>query len=252
MKVTVITATYNSAMTIRKALDSFYEQDWPEKEVVVVDGGSSDDTVAIAQSYPQECMTLISEPDKGMYDALNKGLKVYTGDAFGVLNSDDRFHDNSSMRRIAESLAKYDMVHGHVNYVRNHDSRELVRAWRAEPRPKRGFASGWMPCHTSFFVRRAVQEEVGEFNLAYQVSSDYDWMIRAIELGNWTLDTRDDVLIDMMLGGMSTNGWRAYVNHNLHSLRIRQDLLGSGLIDCALFAKPLRKVKQFLGVFNDR
>lgn len=247
MKISVITTALNSAGTLRKTLDSFYEQDWPNKEIIFVDGASTDDTVAVAQSYPQAEMTLISEPDSGMYDALNKGLRMYSGDAFGVLNSDDRFHDKCSMRLIAESLARFDMVHGHVDYVRDHETRDVLRAWRAQPRPKGGFKSGWMPCHTSFFVRRAVQEAVGTFNLAYRVSSDYDWMIRAIDLGGWTLDTRQEVLIDMMVGGMSTEGWRAYADHNLQSLKIRQKLLGSGAIDFALLAKPLRKVGQFLG-----
>lgn len=247
MKVSVITAAYNSAATLRSTLESFFEQDWPEKEIVLVDGGSSDDTVSIARSFPQDQMILISEPDAGMYDALNKGLARYTGDAFGVLHSDDRFHDATAMRRIAQSLQTHDMVHGHVNFVRDHESRDLLRAWRAEERPPRGFASGWMPAHTSFFVRRAVQQAVGAFNLDYRVSSDYDWMIRAVELGDWTLATRDDVLIDMMVGGMSTQGWRAYIDHNLQSLKIRQTLLGSGPVDYALFAKPLRKIGQFLG-----
>lgn len=248
MKVSAITAAFNSAGSIRKTLDSFFEQDWPKKEMILVDGASGDETLSIARSYPQEQMTIISEPDRGMYDALNKGLRLYTGDAFGVLNSDDRFHDKHAMARIASALETHDMVHGHVNYIRNHDSKELLRAWRAEPRPSRGFSAGWMPCHTSFFVRRQVQEAVGDFRLDYRISADYDWMIRAIDLGNWSLETLDDVLIDMQVGGMSTNGLGAYIEHNLQSLKIRQQLLGSGFVDYALFAKPLRKISQFVGV----
>lgn len=246
LKISVITAAFNSAGSIRQSLDSFFEQDWPNKELILVDGASEDKTLEIAQSYPQDQMVILSEPDQGMYDALNKGLRLYTGDAFGVLNSDDRFHDAQSMTRIAQALGTYDMVHGHVNYIRDHDSKALIRAWRAEPRPPRGFASGWMPCHTSFFVRREVQEAVGDFCVDYKISADYDWMIRAIDLGDWTLETLDEVQIDMMVGGMSTNGLGAYIEHNLQSLRIRQKLLGSRVIDYALFAKPLRKIGQFI------
>lgn len=245
MKISVITAAYNSEKSIRKTLDSFFEQTWTEKEMIFIDGASSDRTLEIAREYETENLRILSEPDRGMYDAINKGLRLVSGDAFGVLNSDDCFHSNFSMAKIAEALTTFHMVHGHVNYVENHSSKRLIRAWTAEPRPIRGFKSGWMPCHTSFFVRKEVVDAVGEFDLNYPISADYDWMIRAIDLNDFSLSTIYEILIDMKVGGMSTKGTASYLNHNIQSLKVRQKLLGSGVVDYALFAKPLRKLSQF-------
>ena len=214
--------------------------------MIFIDGASSDRTLEIVNEYKSDNLHIISEPDIGMYDALNKGLKLISGDAFGVLNSDDRFQLTSSMTSIAEALKTHHMVHGNVNYIENHTSKKVIRAWIAEPRPERGFKSGWMPAHTSFFVRKEVINAVGDFDLNYSISADYDWMIRAIELNNFSLQTIDEVLIDMKVGGMSTDGLKSYLRHNHQSLKVRQKLLGSGIIDYALIAKPLRKLSQFI------
>lgn len=245
MKISVITAAYNSEKSVRKSLDSFFEQTWPEKEMIFFDGASSDRTLEIAREYETENLRIFSEPDNGMYDAVNKGLKFVSGDAFGVMNSDDCFHSKFSMSKIAEALTTHHMVHGHVNYVENHSSKRLIRSWKAEPRPIRGFKSGWMPCHTSFFVRKEVVDSVGEFDLNYSISADYDWMIRAIDFNNFRLKTIDEVLIDMKVGGMSTKNIRSHLIHNIQALKVRQKLFGTGIVDYALFGKPLRKLKQF-------
>ena len=213
MKISIITAAYNSEETVRETLDSFCEQIWHDKEMIFVDGASSDRTLAIAEEYESSNVLILSEPDRGMYDALNKGFRLASGDALGVLNSDDRFHSNSSMTKIAEALSEHHMVHGSVNYVAKHSSNRVVRIWTAEPRPDDGFKSGWMPAHTSFFVRRAVCDAVGEFDLNYSISADYDWMIRAIDLSHFSLGTIDEVLIDMKVGGMSTSGLASHLKH---------------------------------------
>ena len=132
------------------------------------------------------------------------------------------------MSKIAEALTSHHMVHGHVNYVENHSSKKLIRAWRAEPRPIRGFKSGWMPAHTSFFVRKEVINAVGEFDLNYPISADYDWMIKAIDLNDFCLKTIDEVLIDMKVGGMSTKGISAYIIHNIQSLKDVRNCLAAG------------------------
>lgn len=202
----------------------------------------------IVEEYRCDQLKFISEPDSGMYDALNKALGIYTGDAFGVLNSDDRYHSTGVLSAIAEELRKYDMVHGHVNYVNNHEDSRTLRFWRATDPPKSGFRSGWMPNHTSFYVRREVQEATGPFSLEYKISSDYDWMLRAIECGKWRLSTLDLVITDMQNGGASTSGIRRYIRHNIESLRSRRVHLGSGLVDTALLQKPMRKLQQFSGM----
>lgn len=245
MKISVLTVCWNSAATIRHTLDSFFAQDHPAKELVIVDGGSTDATLAIVCSYPQGPIRMISEPDRGMYDALNKGLRLYTGDAVGVLNSDDCFHDGTALSRISAGLEHADIVHGDLDFVENHLNKQVVRRWRGVPKPVKGFRTGWMPAHPTFYVLHAVAEAVGPFDLDLRVASDYDWMLRAVELHGFRTRVVDHVLIDMMVGGASTRSLRSHVAHNLEALRARRRWLGSGLIDYALLAKPMRKVGQF-------
>ncbi|MCA3696488.1 glycosyltransferase, partial [Aquidulcibacter sp.] len=125
MLISVIMVTWNSAATVRHTLDSFFSQTYAPKELVVVDGGSRDETMEIVKSYPQTNITWISEPDNGMYDALNKGLKLASGDAVGVLNSDDTYHCPSSLEAISKGLKTADTVHGHLNFVTDHNSKTV-------------------------------------------------------------------------------------------------------------------------------
>ena len=248
MLISVIMVTWNSGSTVRHTLDSFFSQTYGPKELVVIDGGSQDNTMEIIKSYPQASMTWISEPDKGMYDALNKGLKLASGDAIGVLNSDDTYHSPFSLELISQGLVKTDTVHGHLNFVTDHGTKTVSRVWRGQARPPHGFKAGWMPGHPTFYAKRHVVETVGPFDLALQTSSDYDWMLRALEVHGFSIHLIDEVLIDMQQGGRSTSGLASYIHHNLEALRARQKWLKAGLIDYALFAKPLRKVGQFLSI----
>jgi glycosyltransferase involved in cell wall biosynthesis len=246
MKISVITVSYNAEATIRHTVESFLAQDHADREMVVIDGASKDATLDIIKSYNSPLIRIFSEPDKGMYDALNKGLKLYSGDAFGVLNADDRYHDDSALSRIVRVLTTHDMAHGHLDFVRNHEGREVVRTWRAENRPGRGFRTGWMPAHPTFYVHRRVADAVGPFDLSYQTASDYDWMLRAIEHHEFSLGMAKGVLVDMMTGGRSTAGIASHVHHNLEALRARQKWLHAGVVDFALIAKPARKLGQYL------
>ncbi|MER9172008.1 glycosyltransferase [Mesorhizobium sp. M0955] len=246
MKISVLTVCRNSADTIRHTLDSFFAQEFKDKELIVVDGASTDETLSIIRSYPQDRMVVVSESDSGMYEALNKALRFYKGDAVGVLNSDDAFHDTSALARISNALSNADIVQGHLNFVTDHSSKRVVRKWTASPRPASGFRSGWMPAHPTFYVRRKVTEAVGEFNTQYKVASDYDWMLRSIELHPFILSTVDGTLVDMMIGGESTRNLMSTVRHNLEALHSRRTWLGSHLVDFALVAKPLRKLNQFI------
>lgn len=246
MKISVLTVCWNSAKTIGHTLESFFAQSHEDKELVVVDGASKDETVSIVRSFGEDKIRLVSEPDKGMYDALNKGLRLYTGDAFGVLNSDDAYHDETVLTRVSEGLERADTVHGHLNFVETQANKKIMRRWRGEPRPARGFRTGWMPAHPTFYARREVAERVGEFDLSWGIAADYDWMLRALECEQSSLDLIDHVMVDMAQGGASTQGVGAYVHHNLEALKSRRKWLGAGLVDYALIAKPARKLRQFL------
>ena len=246
MKISVLTVCYNAEDTIRQTLDSFCAQKHVERELFLIDGASSDGTLAIAREYESDSVCVISEPDEGMYDALNKGLKLYQGDAFGVLNADDAYHHRDVLSQVAEGLMHSPIVQGHLNFVSDHQNKKVVRRWQGEARPLTGFKSGWMPAHPTFYVRREVAAIVGAFDNSLDCAADYDWMLRAIDVFGFEVRLLDTVLIDMKMGGKSTQSILAQIKHNLEALSARQRWLDAGLVDYALLAKPLRKIGQFI------
>lgn len=247
MKISVVTVCYNAAKTIGHTLESFLSQSHTDKELIIIDGQSTDDTIAtaIARAVASDRVIIHSEPDSGMYDAANKGLARFSGDAVGFLNADDRFHDGDALAKIASGLADADIVFGGVDFVTNHDDRHVVRRWQGTPFGKGSFRRGWMPAHPSFYVRRAVAEAVGSFDLSYRIASDYEWMLRACELRYVKTKLIENTLVDMMMGGASTAGLISTIKHNLEAQRARRHWMGSGMVDSAMFAKPLRKVGQY-------
>jgi glycosyltransferase involved in cell wall biosynthesis len=251
MKVSVITVCFNASATLRHTLDSFCNQTHADKELLVIDGASRDETLTIAQSYARDGIRIISEPDRGMYDALNKGLKLYSGDAFGVLNADDTYHDQHALWHIAEALERAPIVHGHLDFVENHLNKKVVRRWHGVAQPAHGFKSGWMPAHPTCYVRREVADKVGPFDLSLATASDYDWMLRAVDVAGFKTDLINRVLIDMQTGGRSTQGVMAHLRHNFEALSARQRWLDAGVVDYALFAKPARKIGQFFQIGSE-
>jgi hypothetical protein len=170
---------------------------------------------------------------------------MFSGDAVGFLNSDDRYHDDQSLSRIAAALGEADIAYGSLNFVADHASGRLVRRWHADPFYKRAFINGWLPPHPTFYIRRKVVDAVGFFDLQYRIAADYDFMIRAMELFDFRIAHINHVLIDMMYGGGSTAGLKAFLTHSFESLRARQRWLDAPVVDRALIAKPLRKLPQY-------
>ena len=245
MKISVLTPCRNAAGTIARTIASFLAQDHAQKEMIVLDGASGDRTIAVVESFGAADIRVVSEPDRGMYDALNKGFGLFSGDAVGVLNADDRYRDPHVLSRLAAALTTHDAVHGDLDF---HDAEgRIVRRWRGTPRPPRGFASGWMPAHPTFYVRRHVAEAVGPFDTTLATAADYEWMLRAIDVHGATLVHVPDVLVEMAMGGRSTASIRAHLRHNLEALAARRRWLKSGIVDWALVAKPASKLTQFAG-----
>jgi glycosyltransferase involved in cell wall biosynthesis len=250
VKVSVVTVSFNAGRTIGHTLESLFAQTHPDQELVVVDGGSTDDTLAIVESFCREGVQVVSERDRGLYDAMNKGLRRFAGDAVGFLNADDRYNDEGVLADISAALEEFDIVYGDLDFIDDHESDRVVRTWRGKAWTAGAFQRGWMPPHPTFYVRRRVAEQVGEFDLALKISSDYDYMLRAMELGGFSSRFLPRVMVRMMTGGASTAGLKSYLRGNLEALRARRRWLGSGFIDAALLAKPLGKVGQFLTQSN--
>ena len=239
MKISVVTICRNAESTIARAIESFLAQDHADKEMVIVDGASDDATLSIAHSFGAPQVNIHSAPDRGLYDAMNKGLMLFAGEAVGFLNADDRLHDAGALQKIAAALADHDAVYGDLRML--HEGR-LVRQWRAGPRG--AFRAGWMPPHPTFYARRALVEAVGRFDTQYDIAADYDFMLRALELHGARLAYIPHTLVDFSMGGRSTRNLAALIRANLECLHSRRRHLGGTRLDWALFAKPARKLTQ--------
>jgi glycosyltransferase len=245
MKISVVTVAFQAAKTIAGTIESFLRQKHPEKEMLVIDGASPDETVAIALGFAAPEIRVVSEPDLGMYDAMNKGLRLYQGDAVGFLNADDRFRDDDSLSALAAGLSHADIAYGDLRIVKDHQSKVVRRYWRADKFRRRALRSGWVPPHPTFYALRRVYDEVGFFSLKYRISSDYDYMLRALLHPEFRTQYIPRCLVDFQTGGISTRGLRSVITSNLECHDSRKRWIGAGIFDPALVLKPYSKVLQY-------
>jgi len=245
MKISIITATYNCADTIRDALDSVAIQTYVDIEHLIIDGQSNDETLNIVREYPSSNIILISEPDNGIYDALNKGIKYSTGDIIGFLHADDIFQSNEIIKKISNvfSNSSVDAVYGDLVYVRQDDVTRVVRYWRSGCYGKSSFAQGWMPPHPTFYVRRKIYEKFGCFNIKYHISADYDSMLRFLAVGAINAAYIPEVLVRMKVGGISNRSFSTILRKSFEDIRILHVNRVGGIL--TLLLKNLSKVKQF-------
>jgi glycosyltransferase len=245
MKISVVTVCLNSEKTIAFMIRSFLMQRYPNKELLIIDGASRDRTVEIASSFTSPDIRIVSEKDHGIYDAMNKGLRLFGGDAIGFIGSDDTLHDERSLDHIANALVNADIVYGDLDMVRDHNAKQVARVWKSGEFRREAFLRGWMPAHATFYVRRKVVETVGEFDLSYDIGADYDLILRSMMLHQFRMQYVPQVLVDFQLGGTSSRGLRSALHQNIECLRARRRHLGAPVIDLAFFLKPARKILQF-------
>lgn len=204
MKVSIITVTYNSAATLQDTLESVKRQDYPNIEHILVDGASKDGTVNIIRSYPHVAK-YVSEKDKGLYDAINKGILMSTGDVIGILNSDDFFpHEKiiSNMVKVFQEQ-NVDAVFGDIAFVRPENLRRVVRHYSSAKFHPRKFAYGYMPAHPSFYVRREFYEQYGLYKLDYKIAADYELLMRFMHSNHLKYAYNPEVMVYMRTGGVS-------------------------------------------------
>ncbi len=222
MKITIITITYNSAKTIRDTLESVKSQKFNgELEYIVVDGASSDGTQDIIAEYKDVVTKFISESDKGIYDAMNKGIRMATGDVVGILNSDDIFYDENVLETIATTFKQQncDSVFGNLQFVKENDLNTVVRIWKGSPYKKGAFLKGWHPAHPTFYVKRSIYEKYGLFDISLDVSADFELMLRFIEKYSITAFYVDCNIVKMRMGGESTGSISKIIQGNKNILR---------------------------------
>lgn len=215
MKISVITVAYNSAKTIADTLDSVAMQTHADIEHIVVDGASSDETLSMVRSHRNPGIRLFSEPDKGIYDAMNKGFALATGEVIGFLNSDDFYADASVLEKVAEVFRDETVEASFADLVYvSQDNRRVMRYWKSRPFVKGDFARGWCPAHPTFYVRRSVMERLGMFDPTYKLAADMEFMMRYLEHGKVRAAYIPHVLVRMRLGGATNQSWKNIVQQN--------------------------------------
>lgn len=212
MKISIITVCYNSVETIRDTLESVLQQDYLNIEYIIVDGGSNDGTLDILREYQSGISKVISESDKGIYDAMNKGIQAATGDVIGILNSDD-FYANpnviSEVANVFKSNQRLDMVFGDVVFVDPANTDKIVRYYDSGKFKSWKLRFGWMPPHTASFITRSAYEQVGNYSLDYKISADYEFFVRMLLIHKLSFLRINNVLVKMRSGGISTSGFKS-------------------------------------------
>jgi len=221
MKVSIITVCLNSEKTIRDTIASVLSQDFPNIEYIIIDGGSKDKTLSIVHEYEDRIEKIINEPDEGLYDAMNKGINIASGEVIGILNSDDFFENDNIINVVVNAFEKnptVDLVFGDLVYVRPDNLNQIVRYYSSlnfrswKPR------FGWIPPHPSTFMKRSVYEKFGVYNVSFKIAADYEFFVRVLQVHKLSFYQIPKVLVRMRVGGVSTSGFKS-------SYRLTQEIV---------------------------
>lgn len=244
MKISIITITYNSAKTLQRALDSVQTQTYKDIEHILVDGASTDGTLDIIRAYAaaHDNVRFISEPDKGIYNAINKGLRMATGDVIGFLHSDDVFYSADSIELVHQAfvVAHADVTYADLQYCRGE---KVIRRWVSNAFDPESLKYGWMPPHPTVYCRREVYERVGAYDENLRISADYDMILRIFNAG-YRLYYIPEILVNMQLGGASNRDFLARMAKTQEDYKVlRKNNIGAGMLTVG--CKQLRKIRQF-------
>lgn len=220
MKISIVTATFNSATTVRDTIESVLNQTYTDWEIIIKDGGSKDNTLEICRNYDDKRIKIVSCPDKGLYDAMNQGIAAATGDVIGILNSDDFYYDNHVLERIASALSDESIgcVYGNLQFVDAHDTSKVVRIWQGSQYQKGGFRKGWHPAHPTFYARKEYFDKYGSFDISLDVSADFELMLRFIEKNQVPNRFIPSFFVKMRMGGESTGNLKNIIKGNKNIL----------------------------------
>ena len=213
MRISIITICYNRSATMEQSIKSVLGQDYPNIEYIIVDGNSTDGTKDIIESYSGKISKYISEPDKGMYDAINKGLAMATGDVVGLMHSDDVFYDSTVVSKIAASFANHSAIeglYGNGIYVTNDAAENLVRNRIGGAYNLNRIKRGWLPLHPTVYLKKSLIDQYGVYDLNFKIASDTEFLLRYLYKYKVKLHYLDDYIVKMRMGGLSTSYSRAF------------------------------------------
>lgn len=247
MKISIITVVYNGEAFLADCIKSIIEQDYQNIEYIVVDGGSTDGSLKIIDQYKQHISLFVSEKDNGMYDALNKGIKMASGEVIGILNADDMLASNDVISAVAQCFISQDpdALYGNLNYIHPQNTGKNIRKWISKPFTKKDIIFGWMPAHPTFYVKKSIFEALGNYSLDYDSAADYELMVRFLYKYHIKAVFLNKLLVNMRTGGMSNaslkHRYSALVN-DYKALKVNN--VPFALI--AIFFKKISKLKQFI------
>lgn len=247
MKISVITITYNSQFTVEDTIKSVLSQDYPDVEYIIVDGLSKDKTMEVVNQYRNRISKIVSEKDKGLYDALNKGIGLATGDIVGMLHSDDIYANEHVLSRIADEFKQHSntqAVYGDLVFVSRADTNKIMRTWTAGEYTDGAFLKGWMPPHPTFYIQKECYDKYGMFNTSLKLSADYELMLRMIHKHKVNVRYIPQTLIKMRMGGVSNVSFFVKLKANLED-KMAWKLNGIKPGTLTLLKKPLHKLKQY-------
>ena len=254
MKISVVTVSHNSESTILSTLESVLAQSYADYELIIVDGASSDGTMEVVREFEPrfgDKLRYISEPDSGIYDGMNKGIAMASGDVIGFLNRDDYFTNNDILQKVANALicSDVDAVYGDVHYVRSTNLNRCVRYYSSKRFRPWKMLMGWMPAHPSFYCRREIYEKYGQFDANLSLAADFDLMLRLIYINN--INTRYLPLdfVTMRMGGASSRGVDSHsviIREHIYSFR-KNGVRSNVLLDCMRY--PFKLWEFVIGRF---
>ena len=246
LKISIITVSFNSAKTIKETIESILIQDYNNIEYIIIDGGSSDETIDIVKSYSEKISYFISEKDNGIYDAMNKGIKAATGDIVGILNSDDFYPNSFVLSNVAKSFKKYncDAVYGDLVYVKAKDATQIKRYWQAGNYNTSKIKNGWMLPHPTFFVKKVMYDRYGLYNTDLKSAADYEMILKLLYKENISVQYIPMILVKMRMGGASNSTFLNRIRANKEDgLAWTKNHLNKPMF--VRIKKPLQKVFQF-------
>ncbi|MBC7400785.1 MAG: glycosyltransferase [Mucilaginibacter sp.] len=245
LKISLITVTRNAQKTLGRCIESVIAQNYSNIEYIIIDGASTDDTLQIISQHKQHIDFFVSEPDAGIYDAMNKGIRMATGNIVGILNSDDFFAYKETLSDIATAFANdnIDVLYGNLNYINPNGS--IVRKWRSGAYKPGMFNRGWMPPHPTFYCKRVLFEKWGDYKLQYGTAADYELMLRFIHLNKANTYYLNKTMITMEIGGQSNKNYfnriKAWGNDYM---AMRKNGVKFPLLSVVF--KPISKIFQYI------
>lgn len=245
MKISLITVVYNAGDTIARCIESVVSQKYPDIELIIIDGGSTDNTLQVINQYRSSISHFVSEPDKGIYDAMNKGIKLATGQIIGTLNADDCLADTDVLSAVARAFTENDTDAVYGNLLIVGPTGKIERKWNSKQCGANSFNRGFMPPHPTFYCKRELFEKLGFYSLQYGSAADYELMLRFIHLHKIKNFYLNKVMVIMQGGGVSNSSLKNRIKawgfdlKAMHQNKIMIPVL-------ALVLKPLRKIYQYI------